>query len=891
MKCRFTDGDGDDGAAAGDAEEAINSAIAGKVGLGLSGGGFRAALFHIGVLAQLAERDVLRSVEVLSCVSGGSIVGAHYYLEARKLLQTKPDGEITREDYIDIVQRLERDFLAGVQRNIRTRIIAELWTNLKLIILPTYTRTSRAGELYERELYMRVDDAAPGQKRDGEEAGWPARLRAWFKDGEQPKSDTDETGWPARLKGWLKHLSRLAARVTGRDTKPRWLTDLYIRPAGEVGEFNPKYHNWRRRAKVPMLVINATTLNTGHNWQFTASWMGEPPIGINTEIDASDHLRRMYYDEAPPAHRNIRLGHAVAASSCVPGLFEPLVLKQLYPERTVRLVDGGAQDNQGISSLLEQDCNLLLVSDASGQMESIKDPKESVIGRLLGGAVGVLLRTQDILMARVREAQYDDLMARRRSALLRGVMYIHLTKDLDNDPIDWIGCDDPHYASEEALPVSRRGPHTRYGFRKEVQRLLASIRTDLDSFTDVEAYALMASGYRMTEYEFPKQIRALGACGAHGPEPNWRFLAIRDRMRIAGENKPYKLLVKQLRVSSSIALKAWRLSRFLQIVAGLLGLSALGGLVYAISLYVMGRSPEWFNKWFENPLVELNPSPREVVVYAATMLGTMIGGLALGSWIANLIRYKKTLTRALIHAGMGLAGWLLARIHVHIFDRLYLRVGSLHLKPDAFLCYVHRADSKVARADEWLRARGCRNVVDGKDTLFSPLREKAIKRLIKDSKAFVYFSSGGDSNPPGVTQDLYAFARRKGKRIAYVNIAGTNDEDHHRRGGDASRYTSIRLRFDEQGRPDADDMEQLWRFIMNKPEPQGDGPRKVQRPPADAAPPPAPPTTVSSNGGPQHEGPNGNDPRESVVRVDRAEEVVGVKEVFSPEETEVSRRD
>lgn len=31
-----------------------------KLGLALSGGGFRASLFHIGVLARLAERDLLR---------------------------------------------------------------------------------------------------------------------------------------------------------------------------------------------------------------------------------------------------------------------------------------------------------------------------------------------------------------------------------------------------------------------------------------------------------------------------------------------------------------------------------------------------------------------------------------------------------------------------------------------------------------------------------------------------------------------------------------------------------------------------------------------------------------------------------------------------------------
>ena len=54
-----------------------------KLGLALSGGGHRAAFFHIGVLAKLAELGLLRPVQVISTVSGGSIIGALYYLHAR----------------------------------------------------------------------------------------------------------------------------------------------------------------------------------------------------------------------------------------------------------------------------------------------------------------------------------------------------------------------------------------------------------------------------------------------------------------------------------------------------------------------------------------------------------------------------------------------------------------------------------------------------------------------------------------------------------------------------------------------------------------------------------------------------------------------------------------
>ena len=60
-----------------------------RLGLALSGGGHRAAFFHIGVLARLAELGLLRPIQVISTVAGGSIVGALYYLHVKNLLESK----------------------------------------------------------------------------------------------------------------------------------------------------------------------------------------------------------------------------------------------------------------------------------------------------------------------------------------------------------------------------------------------------------------------------------------------------------------------------------------------------------------------------------------------------------------------------------------------------------------------------------------------------------------------------------------------------------------------------------------------------------------------------------------------------------------------------------
>lgn len=569
----------------------LESLLKGKIGLALSGGGFRASLFHIGMLAKLAELDLLRHVEYLSCVSGGSIIGAHYYLEVRNLLQDKTDAQITQDDYIDIVKRVEKDFLDGVQTNVRVQVLSEWTASAKMIYSPDYSRTNRLGELYEEMIFSRV-----------------------------------------------KSLKSTANEATS--DKKLFLNELKIQPNGEAENFSPKDQNWRRAAKIPILVLNATPLNTGHNWQFTTTWMGEPPAGSGSEIDTNYRLRRMYYEDAPDTYKNMRLGYAVAASSCVPGLFEPLPLAGLYKDKVVRLVDGGVHDNQGADALLEQGCNVLLVSDASGQMDAQDDPSK--------GLLGVPLRANSILQARLRESQYHELDARRRSGLLQGLMFIHLKQGLESQSIDWLDCQDP------SDPTTNK-PLLPYGIQREVQDKLATIRTDLDSFSDAEAYALMTSAYRMTEHALGNPTATLGF-GINEPSPqSWRFLDIEPEMQEPGSNT---FLQHQLSVADKLFLRVWLLSKSLKIIGTLVIAALLALLAYLSYL--------WWSVPFSTTWGHL-----------MSALFIMALGATIFKPVVQMVQYRKTIQEVLIGLGMVVMGSLLAKLHLKFFDRRFLEQGRL----------------------------------------------------------------------------------------------------------------------------------------------------------------------------------------------------------------------
>jgi NTE family protein len=483
--------------------------------LALSGGGFRAAFFHLGVLARLAELGLLRQVEVISTVSGGSIIGALYYLRVKDLLDNVSDGEVTDDHYVEIVARIEQEFLTGVERHVRGRAYANIVKNVKMA-RANYSRSDRIGELYDETFYR----------------------PAW----EHPIHGTPRS----------------------RDRQLIEMRELLIAPPGADGEFKPLRDNGERQARVPILLLNATSLNSGHNWRFEAVGMGEDPrsSGDWVQIDKNMRLATGRYDQIAPHQSSFELGLAVAASACVPTLFHPLAVSDLFASTgggssnvRVQLVDGGVHDNQGVSGLIDTGCRRMIVSDASGQMRDDNDPSTRIPA--VGG------RATNIYGDRVREEELIGVVKTPPIALM------HLRKGLPARVFAPLGQTGPISPSAKLGTIG-------YDVDPRVKERLALVRTDLDSFTQVEAASLARFGYLMTGAEVGGTAGIRELTRAEPLSTRWVFDA---NPRLAEQMaRPTATYIHHLEVAEKRFFKGFALSRTAR-VGGIVALVATVGLL------------------------------------------------------------------------------------------------------------------------------------------------------------------------------------------------------------------------------------------------------------------------------------------------------------------------
>lgn len=565
-----------------------------KLGLALSGGGFRASFYHIGVLARMADLGLLRHVDVISTVSGGSIIGALYYLHVKKLLEEKEDSSIKDEDYQDIMGKIEVDFLQAVQRNLRLRTFLNPLKNLKMS-LANYSRSDYIGELYDKFLYRNV----------------------------------------------LSH----------KNTKPIKMKDLKIIPFGEGPSFHPFEGNKTRKAKVPVLLMNATVLNDGHNWRFSAEHMGESNIDEpNETIDKNFRLIRAESYENIYKHGDFELGIAVAASACLPGVFAPLAISNLYDEGIrVQLVDGGTHDNQGIVGLLDKKlkCTHFIISDASGQMDDEKEPGIQV--------PNVIKRSSSIIYDRIREQQLSRILGEHS----HNVALLHLRKGL---PVREISYYDNDHKLQNKTVLCRAEPSSQaFGVNEDAQNLLSRVRTDLDSFSEIEAFSLMLNGYKMSEYEFNKTNINHLVTNTSLRGKKYQFFKIEGWISSPIVDPLYN---RHLEIASKLFFRAVRLSLSLKIV-----ITVVVAILFAtlFNNYSFG-----FIQWTKEPIKKGN-----------MLLILLLLIIILGFYLSRNVSYRNSIVQFWLNglptSLISLIGAVFIGIHLLTFDRLFLHLGRLEV--------------------------------------------------------------------------------------------------------------------------------------------------------------------------------------------------------------------
>lgn len=249
-----------------------------KLGLALAGGGFRASLFHLGVLRRMAELDLLRYVQILSTVSGGSIVGALYILLLKRRLEDpkyKSDGpdklHIDKSEYEIIVNELQTALVDGIRKNLRTRLLMNPWTLIK-VILWKRSLTAEMGRLYEKHIFASA--VAELQKLD-------PQSRVVDCSGRIPLTAIRLRKEQAIKSGGMEQYNADALNTAKDDER-----------GGKPG------------SAATRLILNATSLNSGARFWFSHTEVGDWYLGhVRRDEIETELLPRKIFRDLPSDER------------------------------------------------------------------------------------------------------------------------------------------------------------------------------------------------------------------------------------------------------------------------------------------------------------------------------------------------------------------------------------------------------------------------------------------------------------------------------------------------------------------------------------------------------------------------------------------------------------
>lgn len=294
-----------------------------QIHLALSGGGFRATLFHLGTLAAFDERGCLSRIKAITAVSGGSILAAHCSLNWGQYVR---DGVLHASAPI-VRMIIERDVRGAIGRRLPYISFARSLLQILAWVIGW------------------LDFILPLR--------WIEKIRRW----------SDQLTTTGQLIRFYDHelfhdhvLSDLAKSMAG-DVPPPEINLLATNASlAATASFSAK----GLKPVVPDPdEANLRAASTG------------PESGTGTPLATSNGRRRFGADVT-------RVSTAVAASSAFPAFFTPVTIDQdvyhwesrsILPRRFL-LTDGGVIDNLGIKQFLADNVRgRVVLSDASATVD------------------------------------------------------------------------------------------------------------------------------------------------------------------------------------------------------------------------------------------------------------------------------------------------------------------------------------------------------------------------------------------------------------------------------------------------------------------------------------------------------------------------------------------
>ena len=377
-----------------------------KITLLLSGGGFRATLFHLGVIRYLRETNKLKNVKEVFSISGGSIFAGH-------LAANWSDYTGDEEQFNRAAKKLVEFTKRGLREEIlRNSGLFWLFCGASCVALLTC-------------------------------------IWLWF---EFTAVFCLTLLLIACLAGVLFYL--LERKFRPIDFLRRAYHDLFDeKTISSVALASPEFY------------FLATNLTTGSIACFTKK-------GIYPSFDESKKTKDQFFVES----KLCTLSESVAASSAFPPMFTPYAFlpKRFKVDKTELskpqyFTDGGVYDNLGIRAykLLSEKQSEVFVSDAERRFDWSTDTT-------FRGLTGRASRAMDILMNRVNLLEFELIES---TGVVRGgsevlPKFARLKDDFNGQ------------AGADAVLLS-----------PELKKSTRRIRTDLDSFSDIEIQLLYTAGY------------------------------------------------------------------------------------------------------------------------------------------------------------------------------------------------------------------------------------------------------------------------------------------------------------------------------------------------------------------------------------------------------------